>query len=153
MNRIRRAPPLLDRAGGMRGNVWLPGDDGDLVSAHFAAGELRCRCGKCRGFINTTALRCLERVRLEIGQPFVITSAYRCPAHNAAVGGAPTSMHQLGCAFDVMWTGWPAELRSAMVNSARDHFAGGIGLYADWIHVDTGPARSWGAWSHVTGGA
>lgn len=133
------------------GNIWLPRNAAARVSPHFTAGELHCKCGRCAGFINAQALRRLEQVRERIGQPFVLTSAYRCPAHNQAVGGAGASLHMLGCAFDVSWQGWPAELREWFVAEARAAFGGGIGLYANWCHVDTGEARSWGSWSHVKG--
>lgn len=40
-------------------------------------------------------MRWLDGVRQEAGVPMVITSSYRTPAHNAAVGGARNSAHCL----------------------------------------------------------
>lgn len=42
----------------------------------------------------------LELARSVIGKPLKISSAYRCPALNKAVGGSPTSAHTLGYAAD-----------------------------------------------------
>jgi zinc D-Ala-D-Ala carboxypeptidase len=36
-----------------------------------------------------------------VGRPLPIVSGYRCPVHNAAVGGARDSMHMYGAAVDI----------------------------------------------------
>lgn len=43
----------------------------------------------------------LEEVRALVGVPIVITSGYRSPAVNRAVGGVPDSAHALGHAADI----------------------------------------------------
>lgn len=74
-------------------------DEGGKLSPHFAIPELACKhCGRIR-FLRQT-LECMELVRDEIG-PFTPVSAYRCPAHNAAVGGATSSQHMMGAACDL----------------------------------------------------
>ena len=42
----------------------------------------------------------LEMIRSVCGKPLKISSGYRCPALNKAVGGSPTSAHTLGYAAD-----------------------------------------------------
>lgn len=42
----------------------------------------------------------MEQVRALFGRPIIITSGYRNPAVNAAVGGVPNSAHALGWACD-----------------------------------------------------
>lgn len=42
----------------------------------------------------------MEMVRLRLGLPIKVTSGYRCPALNKAVGGTPTSAHAVGLACD-----------------------------------------------------
>lgn len=42
----------------------------------------------------------LEPIRARFG-PLRVNSGYRSPTVNAAVGGAPTSAHQFGCAADI----------------------------------------------------
>ena len=43
----------------------------------------------------------VEPLRQHSGVPIVITSGYRCPALNRAVGGSPTSQHLTGEACDL----------------------------------------------------
>lgn len=47
----------------------------------------------------------LERVRAVIGQPIHITSGYRSPDLNAAIGGSKTSAHMRGLAADFVVPG------------------------------------------------
>lgn len=50
----------------------------------------------------------LEMVRVIVGKPVNVTSGYRSPAVNAAVGGTPTSAHALGLAADITVPGLTA---------------------------------------------
>lgn len=43
----------------------------------------------------------LDPLRAAIGKPIVVTSGYRCPALNRAVGGATSSLHMKGYAADI----------------------------------------------------
>lgn len=43
----------------------------------------------------------LDPLRQAWGQPIIVTSGYRCPALNKAVGGAPLSQHTFGQAADI----------------------------------------------------
>lgn len=43
----------------------------------------------------------LDKLREEIGIPIVVTSGYRCPLLNVAVGGADSSYHLYGKAADI----------------------------------------------------
>ena len=43
----------------------------------------------------------LEKVRAEWNKPLIITSGYRCSAHNAEVGGVQNSYHKRGLACDI----------------------------------------------------
>lgn len=47
------------------------------------------------------AERCFEPIRAHFGIPLRISSFYRCPALNAAVGGVHDSQHQYGQAIDI----------------------------------------------------
>lgn len=53
----------------------------------------------------------LEKVRKVLGHPIVITSGYRCPPLNKAVGGVDTSMHMQGCAADFICPGYGSPLQ------------------------------------------
>jgi zinc D-Ala-D-Ala carboxypeptidase len=47
----------------------------------------------------------LEPLRVKLARPVVITSGYRSPALNRAVGGSPTSHHMQGRAADIIVPG------------------------------------------------
>ena len=44
---------------------------------------------------------CLDPIREKFGNPIMVTSGYRCPQLNAALGGSPTSEHKTGFAADI----------------------------------------------------
>ena len=46
----------------------------------------------------------LDPLREKYGKPIIVTSGYRCPALNKAVGGSATSDHMIGCAADIHGT-------------------------------------------------
>ncbi|MED5549882.1 MAG: D-Ala-D-Ala carboxypeptidase family metallohydrolase [Pseudomonadota bacterium] len=83
-----------------------------MLSRHFSLGEFtRSDTARRLGIsnmpeprhkANLRALACgLEQVRRLLGDvPLTITSGYRSPRVNAAVGGVPTSAHALGYAAD-----------------------------------------------------
>jgi hypothetical protein len=81
----------------------------------------------------------LERPRRQIGRPFIITSWYRPPIINRMVGGATYSRHLYGQAVDFYVPDVPART----VASQLTWWPGGLGAYAGWVHLDTGPRRRW----------
>jgi hypothetical protein len=77
------------------------------ASEHFSFIELRCMCGgkfsNClRISVYRELLQSLEQLRkLSYPRGLSIVSAYRCPSHNKAVGGATMSQHLYGTAADI----------------------------------------------------
>lgn len=68
------------------------------LSPNFVVAELRSHGnGDC--FVRRELVDALERYR-DLAGPGTPLSAYRDPAHNQAVGGAPDSMHLYGFAAD-----------------------------------------------------
>lgn len=68
---------------------------------HFTDTELRCKCcGRLppEAKANAEALvdNVLDPARELLGKPIHVNSGFRCPAHNAAVGGVAKSQHTLG---------------------------------------------------------
>jgi len=122
-------------------------------SRNFTRAELDCKCG-CRtprAIARELALLAadLERMRGALGHRLAILSGYRCPAHNAAVGGASQSQHMTGNAADVSV---PAGHQPRYVAAAKKVLAfrmGGIGVYpGGGVHVDRrGWVARWDSWS------
>jgi zinc D-Ala-D-Ala carboxypeptidase len=81
--------------------------------------------------------------RIAVEKPLIIRSAYRSPEHNRAIGGAKASQHMEGIAFDVAMANHDPESFEA---AARAIGFKGFGFYprTGFIHIDLGPARSWG---------
>ena len=74
-----------------------------LPLRHFSPVEFRCKCGCGAGMekMDADLLQMLDEARDLAGIPFPFSSAYRCPKHNKAVGGVPTSAHTRGYAVDI----------------------------------------------------
>jgi uncharacterized protein YcbK (DUF882 family) len=109
-----------------------------MTSAHFTNAELACHhCGV--NACQQSLVDALEALRTAVGVPIAIDDAYRCPIHNAAVGGVPHSEHELGMAADIKIPGMtPARMYAAALLVPA--FAnGGIGVaeHGGYIHVDT----------------
>lgn len=107
---------------------------------NFTPRELACQ-GSGALQVDEAALDKLQEVRQRIGKPLRINSAYRSAAHNKAVGGSPTSQHLHGRAFDVALSA--GVTREALTRLAKAAGFTGIGQYDSFVHVDTGPARTW----------
>jgi hypothetical protein len=109
---------------------------------NFSPAEIACR-GTGQLKLHAQALDKLQALRDRLGKPLIIRSAYRSPQHNRNVGGAPRSKHMDGTAFDIAMSNHePAAFEAA----ARAVGFLGFGYYprSGFMHVDLGPARSWG---------
>jgi hypothetical protein len=109
---------------------------------NFSPAEIACR-GTGQLKLHPEALDKLQALRDRLGKPLIIRSAYRSPEHNRAVGGATRSKHMDGTAFDIAMSNHePVAFEAA----ARAVGFLGFGFYprSGFIHIDLGPARSWG---------
>lgn len=105
--------------------------------------ELSCRCG-CSAPANVvTNLRILafmlQRIREHFGRPIIISSGYRCVAHNTKVGGASRSFHISGMAADFTITGvLPSVVQKEVAKMMQDGrlLNGGLGIYNTFTHYD-----------------
>jgi zinc D-Ala-D-Ala carboxypeptidase len=110
---------------------------------NFSPREIASK-GEGEILINEAALDKLQALRDKINKPLILTSAYRSPAHNKRRGGARNSRHMLGDAFDIRMDNHdPHEFEVA----ARAVGFTGFGYYpkSGFMHIDLGPARSWGS--------
>ena len=121
-----------------------------MLTPHFSLEELIAT--QHRGIDNTpppeivevlrqTALG-MEAGRTRLGVPIIVSSGYRCPDLNAAVGGQPNSQHRRGEAVDFIAPGFgsPGTVLSALVDS-------GIGYdqliveFGRWVHISWSDRR------------
>ena len=79
---------------------------------YFKMKEFECRDGcampaSARENIEALVEEVLDPVREAFGGPVAVNSGYRCPRHNAAVGGVRNSQHLVGEAADIRPVGLP----------------------------------------------
>jgi uncharacterized protein YcbK (DUF882 family) len=118
---------------------------GDL-SRNFSTHEFNCRC--CgRAEINPHLVDALQELRDLAAAAVRITSGYRCPEHNRAVGGAKRSQHLLGNAADIVIDGRSVAETYELAEQVPAFRNGGIGVYPEqgFVHVDVRDGRArWG---------
>ena len=113
------------------------------MTKNFKLKEFECKCGcdmPLEVYENIIKLASqLQFLRDYTGRPITINSAYRCPEHNAKVGGSKTSQHLLGKAADITIQSLkPAEVY-ALIEELIDMghmLQGGLGLYDKFVHYD-----------------
>ena len=116
--------------------------DGDLqLSPHFRLSEFASKDGSDKVLVDDALVDLLEQIRAAAGGAVTINSAYRSPAHNAAVGGVSSSQHLYGRAADIVVEGASPLLVGQMAEHYLDR-RGGIGVYQTFTHVDTRTIRS-----------
>lgn len=103
------------------------------MANYFSRDEFKCpHCGENN--ISDEFIERLDEVRRVYGKPMVITSGYRCPAHNAAVGGVDGSAHTEGLAADIACS-FAAD-RMRMVEIAIGEGFRRIGISKTFVHLD-----------------
>ncbi len=73
---------------------------------YFEIREFACKCcGQLPPSVEQNLLALVEHVldpaRERLGMPIIVNSGYRCPKHNAEVGGVKNSQHLKGEAADI----------------------------------------------------
>lgn len=123
--------------------------DGDLqLSPHFRLREFASKDGSDKVLVDDALVELLETIRAAAGGAVTINSAYRTPAHNAAVGGVSSSQHLYGRAADIVVSGASPLLVGQIAEYYLDR-KGGIGVYQSFTHVDTRTIRS--RWDNRSG--
>lgn len=118
------------------------------LSEHFSFAELTVTAHvslleknrfEAAAFVPALAELCailLEPLRRRFG-PVRVLSGYRCPALNAAVGGAANSQHLRGEAADITVPGVPTETVFDWARASLPGF-GQLILEPGWLHVSLG---------------
>lgn len=107
------------------------------MNEHFSEKEFVCGCGNCGKdfqFINAISFGRLCTARMLAGVPFIITSSIRCKTWNHQVGGAETSSHLTGQAFDIKAT--DSRTRFKIIEACINAGFKRIGVSRGFIHVD-----------------
>ncbi|WP_338847887.1 D-Ala-D-Ala carboxypeptidase family metallohydrolase [Massilia sp. W12] len=76
----------------------------------------------------------LEKVRALVGQPIAVSSGYRSPALNAAIGGARNSAHCYGLAADIFAPGMPPLILARAIKSSKIQYDQLI-YEGTWVHI------------------
>ena len=115
---------------------------------YFRPEEFDCKCKKCKDngegrgidMMDDYFLQMLDDARHKAGIPFVITSGYRCPSHNRAVGGVANSAHTKGLAADIACS--DERSRGYIIGALYEASFNRIGIHPDFIHVDDDDSKS-----------
>jgi len=124
------------------------------LSANFTLNEMvRSNTATAKGINNKPSIQhivnatahaalILQPLRIRVGKPVMITSWYRCPELNAAVGGSKTSTHMTGAATDIRIAGMTPE---QIIDVAKE-----LNLPTDQI-INEGFYRGqeWISWTHI----
>lgn len=113
-----------------------------LVSPHFRVREFACKDGSGVVIINMALVSLLETIRTHFNVPITINSAYRTVAHNKSISGSSSeSQHCNGNAADIVVRGKTPKEVAEYVSTIMP-YAGGIGRYSTFTHVDVRKAKS-----------
>ena len=115
------------------------------LSPHFSLAELiASQVATRKGIDNTPApaivanltrlAALLEQVRALVGAPIAISSGYRSPALNRAVGGAASSAHVLGLAADLSTAKLAPKALALLIRQSDIAFDQLI-YEGTWVHI------------------
>ena len=112
---------------------------------HILLSEYRCPCCGAipydeEGLGQRELFEAYEAIRSTLNRPLRITSGFRCPKHNADIGGEPFSIHLFGLALDIDAKDiGEVESLVAAVNLTAPNLRMGIYTKAEtFVHIDTG---------------
>jgi len=116
-------------------------EGGKNLTAHFKAREFSCNDGSDAIFVAEELVTILEKIRMHFNKPVCITSGYRTPSHNKAIGGASRSQHIYGLAADIVVRGVKATEVADYAETLLKN-RGGIGRYDNFTHIDVRNTKS-----------
>lgn len=121
--------------------VWKKGED-LVLSKYFHTKEFTCRCNfpDCsKQRISKSLITKLDMVRIDIAQPLIVTSGFRCVKYQAFLRAAGVnsvvakkSTHELGDAADIV----PQDGNVDGFESVCSKQFDSIGIAKNFLHVD-----------------
>ena len=125
-------------------------NDNTQLSLHFNVREFRCSCGKSHETLLASELvDKLEALYTALNcSKIIVTSGYRCPEHDKAVGGTSSGQHTKGTAADVCCYGQDGQPISSktVCCKAQDLGFGGIANITtsyQYTHLDVRTGYRW----------
>ena len=116
--------------------VYSKSKDGNKkLSTNFRVREFACTDGSDPIFISPDLVIVLQKIRTHFGKAVTITSAYRTPTRNKAVGGTTYSQHLYGNAADIKVNGISPTKVAEYAEKLLPN-KGGIGIYDTFTHID-----------------
>ena len=125
-------------------------NDSTQLSPHFNAREFRCSCGKSHETLLASELvDKLEQLYTALNcSKIIVTSGYRCPEHDKAVGGTSSGQHTKGTAADVCCYGQDGQPISSKTICCKAQDLGFTGIANitssyQYTHLDVRTSGRW----------
>ena len=125
-------------------------DDQTQLSPHFNAREFRCQCGQPHEtLIASELIDKLEALYTALNcSKIIVTSGYRCPEHDKAVGGTSSGQHTKGTAADVCCYGQDGQPISSKTICCKAQDLGFTGIANitssyQYTHLDVRTSGKW----------
>ena len=125
-------------------------DDQTQLSPHFNAREFRCQCGQPHEtLIASELIDKLESLYTALNcSKIIVTSGYRCPEHDKAVGGTSSGQHTKGTAADVCCYGQDGQPISSKTICCKAQDLGFTGIANitssyQYTHLDVRTGYRW----------
>jgi uncharacterized protein YcbK (DUF882 family) len=115
-----------------------------MTSKYFKIAEYDCQCknAQCEGKgveLDSKLLAIMDKIREKYGAPVSVTSGWRCPDHNKAVGGAANSTHMSGKGVDITAPDIEKLYKICLEQAGLTGI--GDGRKKGFIHIDVKPSK------------
>ena len=125
-------------------------NDSTQLSPHFNVREFRCQCGQSHEtLIASELVDKLEALYTALNcSKIIVTSGYRCPEHDKAVGGTSSGQHTKGTAADVCCYGQDGQPISSKTVCCKAQDLGFTGIANitssyQYTHLDVRTSGKW----------
>ena len=125
-------------------------NDSTQLSPHFNVMEFRCQCGgNHETLISSELIEKLEALYATLNcSKIIVTSGYRCPEHDKAVGGTSSGQHTKGTAADVCCYGQDGQPISSKTVCCKAQDLGFTGISNitssyQYTHLDVRTSGKW----------
>ena len=111
------------------------------INSYLTSKELDCKCSSnlCHYtlFNKDLSIKFLG-VRMAMGRPLFINSAFRCQSHNTHVGGVDESSHTTGNALDISTFSFSDIEKAQLIELCKNQFDF-VKVYPTFVHCQVNP--------------